>query len=135
MTTARRKYRFKDRAEAEEAEKAREREAWMARYCFAAHLAGQVEWFRGRWYDVGRVGRDRMDEGYVVEVFHNRGDPSSRTVPGVAVYSLAESREHYRKMCRVPPSSGDGMELRELLGRALAGRSGVAAPPVPGRVT
>lgn len=120
----RNKYQFKDRAEAEAAWKKEKNQAWLAELALGAILqncqegVNRVEWFRGRWYDVARVGRDRSDGGAVVVVFHNKSG-KERHHWSTTVYGPGPALKDYQKLSRFSPTTSDGQELRDLLGKAV----------------
>jgi hypothetical protein len=124
MTATRRKYQFKDRAEAETAWKQEKDQAWLAEFVLGVLLhpaEGEVTWHRGTFYDVARVCKDRSDGGAVVIVWKPQAlNPKSAQRPSTTVYGIDRACEMNKSVRYTTPHDPESLEYRELLGRAVA---------------
>src|SRR5262245_3226437 len=108
-----RKYVFKDRAEAEVNYERERSNAFRGELAIQSMLLNEITWQRGQWYDVGRGGKDRADEGFHLTLFH----PNAHQRPMVSVFSRLQAAETYQRLRH--SESDDHRELCNLLAKAI----------------
>ena len=115
MSRIRTRYRHPDRATAEAAEESARRKACECNMAMDAILNGLVAWTRGRYYHVGRWGKERSDGGYYIVRWMATGLDQR---PSSTVYSDGEFRDFYRERYAISDDA-ELRELRDLMGKAL----------------
>lgn len=119
MTTERRRYTFSTRGEAEDRWRASDRLFRLAEMILEAKLRGELEWFRGRYYEIARFGWDRMDEGGYVVRFLAPDNPPQK--PTSRVLTPEQMREERNSMSGwIDSKDREGNELRDLTGKAMS---------------
>lgn len=121
--TKRRRYRFADRASAEDAVRERELREWLYNVALDATLNESIVWIRGTHFDVGRFGADRIDGGlYIVRHLW----PGCTQRPSSRVYTPTEVESWRRTLFY--PQDDEQRELANMLDQAMAVRGGSKIP-------